>query len=415
MVLFLMFLSALNLINRFYYCIFFAVLFFMLHPFRKVRLNTSVIVLLVLGLSTAIFDPMARSRILDAIKPFTFMLCYILGFSMFQNKGMGELDIRQAEKKTATIMYLMAAGTFVHFILNVVTNTDIDNRNIDDFWTKDTLAATGHAAIACISVGVAVAFLFSGAEKRKKILGIAMLALIALCNLVLAGRTLFLLILITIGATVLYILATEKRKMLKTIIIVIIAILVLVVLYNTNTFDIKDTVEDSNFYNRFFGTNSTQDIDDDGRFDKKLDYLKNMLEYPWGGNHLYELHGGYAHDLYLDTYDNAGIFAFLAIVIYMISSLMRAVKCICNKHMGREIRLLVFCVYLVCNIMFWLEPIMRGMPWLLTTYCFIDGAVTCLLAQEKRSRANCLAGPCTISTDIPKRSPAGFAVNRYKR
>ena len=391
MVLFLMFLSALNLINRFYYCIYFAVLFFILHPFRKMRLNASVIVLLVLGLSTMIFDPMARSGILSVIKPFTFVLCYILGFSIFQNKGWGELDLRREEKKTALIIYLMAAGTFVHFILNVVTNTDIGNRNIDDFWTKDTLAATGHAAIACISVGVAVAFLFSEKEKRKKILGIVMLVLIALCNLVLAGRTLFVLILITIGAAVLYISATEKRKIFKTIVIVLIAVLVLVILYNANAFDIKDTVENSNFYDRFFGKNATLDIEDDGRLDKKLDYVKDMLEYPWGGNHLYELHGGYAHDLYLDTYDNAGIFAFLAIVIYIITSLMRAVKCIRNKRFGREIRLLVFCVYLVCNILFWLEPIMRGLPWLLTSYCFMDGAVTYLLAQEEISRANCLA------------------------
>ncbi len=415
MVLFLMFLSALNLINRFYYCVYFAALFFVLHPFRKVRLNASVVVLLVLGLSTMIFDPMSRSGMLSTIKPYTFMVSYILGFSIFQNKERGKLDLGQEEKKIAKIIYLMAAGTFVHFILNIVTNADIDERNINDFWTQDTLAATGHAAIACISVGVAVAFLFSEKEKRKKILGIAMLILITLGNLILAGRTLFLLIIITIVAAVFYISVTEKRKMLKTIAIVLTIVLVLVFLYSTNAFGIKDTIEDSNFYNRFFGTNATQDLDDDGRSDIKLDYLKDMLKYLWGGNHLNEIHGGYAHDLYLDTYDNAGIFAFLAIVIYIVFSLVRAVKCIRNKRLDREIRLLVFCVYLVCSIMFWLEPIMRGMPWLLATYCFIDGAVTYLLAQEERNRANYPADPCAGSTDIPKCSPAGFVVNRYKR
>lgn len=410
MVLFLMFLSALNLINRFYYFVYFAALFFVMHPFRKVRLNSSVFVLLALGLFTMIFDPLSRSGILSLIKPYTFMVSYILGFSIFQNKEWGGLDLRQEEKKISKTIYLMTAGTFVHYILNVVTNVDIEERNINDFWTQDTLAATGHAAIACISVGVAVAFLFSKKEKRKKILGIVMLILIVLCNLVLAGRTLFLLIIITSVAAVFYISVTEKRKMLKTIAMVLTVVLVLVFLYSTNAFDIKDTIEDSNFYNRFFGANATQDLDDDGRLAIKLDYLKDMLKYLWGGNRLHEIHGGYAHDLYLDTYDNAGIFAFLAIVIYIISSLMRAVKCIRNKRLDREIRLLVFCVYLVCNIMFWLEPIMRGIPWLLTAYCFIDGAVTYLLMQEERNKANCPASPCTDSKDIPKCSPAGLAV-----
>ena len=397
MVQILMFLSALNVINRFYYCIYFAVLLFMLRPYRKIRLNASVLVLLVLGLSTMIFDPVARSRVLDAIKPFTYMLCYVLGFSMFQTNDLAELDLKQEEKKTASLIHLMAAGTFVHFALNVVTNFDENKRNIADFWTKDTLAATGHAAIACISVGVAVAFLFSDGEKRKKILGIVMLVLIALCNLVLAGRTLFLLMIITIGVVVFYTCVTEKRKILKTLAIVLVAILVLVFLYSTNTFDLKDTIEDSNFYDRFFGGNTTQEIDDDGRLDKKLAFLKDMLAYLWGGNNLHKIHGGFAHDLYLDTHDNAGIITLLAIVIYIVSSLIRAVKCITNKRLSRDIRVLVLCVYLVCNIMFWLEPIMRGLPWLLTSYCYIDGAVTYLLAQEAKSRGNCPA-MCDIQT-----------------
>ena len=48
--------------------------------------------------------------------------------------------------------------------------------------------------------------------------------------------------------------------------------------------------------------------------------------------------------------------------------------------------IVIVCVYLVCNIQFWLEPIIRGVPWLLATYCFIDGTVTNLLGQEKRRR-----------------------------
>ena len=72
----------------------------------------------------------------------------------------------------------------------------------------------------------------------------------------------------------------------------------------------------SNFYERFFGDRSVVDIDEDSRMANKERYINNMLDYPFGGNKLREqLNGAYAHDLYLDVYSEASLFAFVAIII----------------------------------------------------------------------------------------------------
>ena len=109
----------------------------------------------------------------------------------------------------------------------------------------------------------------------------------------------------------------------------------------------------------------------------------------WGGENINTLFGHRAHDLYLDTYDEAGLIALITIAIYIICSLSRMVKCLKCKSLSTQVKLLIACVYVACNIQFWLEPILRGVPWLLASYCFIDGAVSRLIKNERRFRIQC--------------------------
>ena len=51
------------------------------------------------------------------------------------------------------------------------------------------------------------------------------------------------------------------------------------------------------------------------------------------------------------------------------------VRFVLDKTLEFELRQLVFCTYLASNLEFWVEPILKGMPWFLAMYCMIDGAV----------------------------------------
>jgi len=379
MILFCMFLAALNLVNRYYYCIYIAAILFVLTPRRKVRINKSVFALLAFSVAMLLFNPDSQDTILDMIKPFTFPLCYIVGFGLFQNREQEKIDVIQEEKRIASVIYVLSGGAMVHFLLNAMLNRESEDRNVIDFWTNSQMSATAQAALACLGLAVAITFLFVKTEKRKKYIAVATIFLILLYNLILAGRTLFVLSAILCVVSLLYVRTVEKRKMHKSIIVVAAAACLIIVAYNHNLFGIKGALEETNFYRRFFGGVVTEEIESNARMQHKLAYLKHALDYLWGGGNIRSLYGHSAHDLYLDTYDESGIIALCAIVVYIGFSLGRLVLCLKNNMISLETRLLVFCIYLVCNLYFWMEPIIRGIPWLLASYCFVDGAVAYLL------------------------------------
>ena len=136
---------------------------------------------------------------------------------------------------------------------------------------------------------------------------------------------------------------------------------------------------------RFFGDDASMELDEDGRSGKREYFIANAYRFPLGGAHIRN-EKGYAHDILLDTYDEAGIFALIAIAAYLVSALIRLFKCITNKALPFEFRQIVLCVYAVVYIEFFIEPILQGMPWLFASFCLIDGYVGRVLRIEKAKK-----------------------------
>ena len=383
LILICMFFGALNLINRYYYCVYIAALLFLITPKRRVDFNFEFLILMIFSIALLVFDPASQNKFTSMIKPFTYPLCYVMGTSIFLSPKPNSTELIQEEKNIANVIYVLSAGTLLHFILNMITNREITDRNVIDFWTRMEMSATGQATLACLMIGVSIAFLFSKVGKTKKFMAVVALVLIVMYNLTLAGRTIFMLIIITAVFALLCTLILTHKRFFKSIIVVVLLVLLVFILYQRDIFGIKTMFETSNFYDRFFDGSYNQEWGDDSRMTHKMAYVKYFFDYPWGGSHIREIYGHSAHDLYFDTYDESGIFAFLAIVIYIVSSLVRMIRCLKSKPLTFKTKLLISCTYLVCNIQFWLEPITRGMPWLLASYCFIDGAVTYLLYRER--------------------------------
>jgi len=379
-----MFLGATDFINRYYYCVYIAFLFFVITPQRKFYINGTFLLLVFFSMSIMIFNPESHKTFTNMIRPFTYPICYFMGLNVFNNrKSSSQYDLGREEKNLRGALYLMTAGFAVHFFLNMFTNMDATDRNVVDFWTGKVMSATGQATLACLLVGIIAAFLFSNSGKKKKILAIILLVAIVWYNLVLAGRTLFIFIVLMFVLAFLFRSIVTKKKIFSTLFVLLLIFAAVLMLYNMNAFGIKTAFENSNFYDRFFGGKYSQDIDSDKRGEYKLEYLKHFFDHPFGGRNIYATVGHSAHDLYLDSYDESGIFTLIAIVAFIVVSLSHMFQFIKLKVASFETRQLVFCTYIIVNIQFWLEPIMRGMPWLLATYCFIDGVLTNVLKKEK--------------------------------
>lgn len=378
--LFLLFLASLNVVNRFYYFVFSAFAVFMFFGNRYIRLNLQTAILFFFSLSLLIFREEAHSSFTSMLKCFTYVLCYIIGYNIFA-KG-DELEVK--ERKTVIVSTLLSLGTFLHLFLNLVKNAGKDvGRNTVDFWTEEIISATGQAALGCMVLGIAFAVLFSHYQIKYKLSAFLSLAILFYYNLILAGRTVFLMaIIVAVIAFLNYIKnSASPTQFLKVVFWTTVAILVLIIMYESNTFGIKETIVNSNYYNRFFGDKSYTELGDDTRLEFKRAYLKYLAVYLFGGGKINNAVGGYAHDLYLDTYDEAGVFAFVFIAVVSVSSILKLLKVLKNKEIRFETKQILLCLYTALHLEFWIEPILAGMPWLLAAFCVIHGMV-CNLSES---------------------------------
>lgn len=382
-VLLFLFLGAMNFITRYYYWFFIAFFLFCLLV-KKIRLDGSLIWLLGLSLSILLFSKGATDSITNMLKPFVYPLCYLMGSGLLKHyKTNSEKETN--ENLIVKVLIILALGLLVHLLLNLFTNIGSVDRNTVDFWTKDTLSATGQTALSCLPIAMICACLFLKTKKWHKILAIIGLLLIMYYGLVLASRTIFVFIILEILFIVAYRFFTSKQKnnyIIKVIVFLGVAICGVALVYNLNLFNIKTIVMESNFYERFFGK-WAGDIRSDKRFEYKILYLRNMWGNFLGGGNIYDSFKVYAHDLFLDTYDYAGIFALMSVVGYIIISFKRFWKCLKDKNTAFSFRLIVSCVYVIFYLEFMIEPILLGMQWLFALFCVFDGMICSYLEDRK--------------------------------
>ncbi|MBQ9963881.1 MAG: hypothetical protein IJP14_02040, partial [Clostridia bacterium] len=340
--------------------------------------------LLVLGVSEILFNPDATYSILGALKQFAYFFCYVMGLSLVEAENTKDpSDIAILQKRFYWISIMVAVGLLIHYALNWVNNYNVyEGRDTIDFWTDVPMAATGQAAIACIPLSIAIACIFMPTNRWIKLASWATVAVVLGYNLILAGRTAFLITGILLLIAFAHYFLKIKNGRFRLILLLLLVIAIVAILYATDTFGIRTMIEDSQFYARFFSDRSNQRLDEDQRLGRKWEYLLNMWQYPFGGKHLLGQFG-YAHDIYFDTYDEAGIFGFLAVVAFMANSVGHFLKCVKDPSLPFAFRQMVLCIYVAIYIIFFLEPVLQGMPWLFTSFCVIDGCISRMLTLHR--------------------------------
>lgn len=370
-ILLLLYLMAMDFQNRFFYLAFASFGVLALCNRSALQLPRNVVPALILAVSLSALGPSTRNSLLGVLRPLTYPFCVIIGYNLTNSKQM-----KGKEGQLVTIIAVLAAGAFTHYLLNMALNIDAESdRNTIDVWTHMTRAATGQSALACLMVGVTCATLFCDVQGRIKALCLAIMAAIVAYNLQLAGRTLFFFIVIAMLLAFVIRYQTEKKwtTRLKLIGGAALLLCVVAVLISVNAFGIVDRFQESNFYDRFYGKYSV-DMTEDGRLEKKLSYLKYMGDYMFGGGHIREK-VGYAHDVILDTYDEAGVFAMLAVICMLCSDLHKCIHLYRNSKVSANTKIIVGTVFVIMLCQMMLEPILLGVQWLMASYCVISGSL----------------------------------------
>ncbi len=374
----LLFFAAMNFYAKFFYFAFASLLVLFVIQ-RKLAVNKKALLYLGLGVLMAIYN--RGEGLLSMIRCMAGGALYIVGYNMVLNVSPKKIDAVSydsgyARKTGFLLLATVATGSFTHYILNFANSfSQILVRNTNDVWTGQAMAATGQATLACLMLGLSVAMVFLSGKWIYRAVGIACLIGMLAYNLVLAGRTMFVILFVLFIIALIYVrvAAIGSFEKLKVSVGFVLALLAFALVFIYNVGGVQDYVLDSNLFDRF-GSSLEAFTSESSRMNSKISFVLNALKYPLGGLNLRAQYG-YAHDLLLDGYDEYGFLGFgllFAILGFGIASLYKLLR---HTRYDSVFKLALLCVYSAVLLVFCAEPILAGMQWLFVCYCLINGCI----------------------------------------
>lgn len=370
---FMLFLAGMDFFNKYFYLIFLATTCFLIYK-RVIKTDVNVIFLALVVFALLFFSPSSHDRVTSMIKPTIYLLAYLTGVNFFASQSKASNSSKLYIFCKVTI--ILSIAPLVHFLINMLVNLQLDlNRSTIDVWTGEKLSATNQSALTCLAIGVLVSVLFINCTIVKKIGASLILGVLIWYNFILAGRTIFVLMVTVFAMSVLFFLNKQRdlRKKTKLLLYVFLGISVIVLIYENNMFRIQEYFGKSNFFLRFFGDYAYSEITQDSRLDNKIYFIRNFLDAFWGGANIRESGAGYAHDIILDTYDEGGFLALIGMVAFLISTYSSCIRFLWKSDAPFYAKQLIFGVYVAVFLQFMIEPIIQGSPWLFALFSFISG------------------------------------------
>lgn len=348
---------------------------------RRIGCSLQILPLFLFAVSYAFFVSITGSFGVSALKIFVCPLVWLFGYN---------ISFRQTSNKIITYMCALAIGAAIHgianFFYNISVGVDMSLGRTYDFFSGSLSAATGQATYFTMLVAISFWMIFLQRNLWARLLGALLYITALLYDVQLGGRTFLVLSVLALPIGLLlycFFVArgsqADRKKVFRTLLLVICIVSLAIIAFNSNFLGIKDIYEDSYLYKRLEIYNAT-DLDSDSRFFRKAQYFKLVPEYLFGGNHIsVDEDLGYAHELWLDIYDDAGMITYILIVLYTGASLIRFIKAAKMKktELLHKVCLLSFCSIMM--LQFFVEPILQGAPMLLYSYIVVDGMLASYL------------------------------------
>lgn len=381
----LLFLAAMNFQAKFFYFVFFS-FFVVLITQKRLRVDRVSLLYLCACCIMALYNH--KEGLLSMIRcmaPFCF---YLVGFNLITDDApltKNHSAVDHAEKHGYLLLIAIAFGSFAHYGLNYLYNLGASlGRNTMDIWSGQRMAATVQNALACLMMGLAVAMLYMPRKKWHRVVAIGVIALMLMYNLVLATRTMLVILTVLLFVGFIY---SQKGKMsptkrMKSLFSIAFFVVAAVVVYLLNVGGIQDYLKNSELLDRMGGSVLSM-LDNGTRTNAKLLFIKNMHRYPLGGLHL-RAKFGYAHDLLLDGFDEYGIGVLLLLIAILLTGGLQMYRLVRYSSYSKHFNLSLLLMYIAILLEFLMEPILAGMQWLFACYCLINGCVVGMHMSYRR-------------------------------
>lgn len=373
----LIFLAAMNFQAKFFYYVFGAFLFMFLF-LRKISLDISTLVYVLLGFLMAVYN--IDEGLMSAVRCFAPICFYLVGVNLVTHLSGwdgSEKSILMVQSTGYFLLGIIAWGSFVHFTINYIYNIGQSiGRNTNDIWTGTSMAATGQIALVIVMAGFAVAALLLPVKWQNRWMAVGTIIVMLVYNLVLASRALLVILIVLLVVGIIYLCKQKSIKWLTlgNIFKIFSIFIFIALIYVLNLGEIQTYIKGANLFQRF-NNNPGNFFNNEARNNAKFMYISHMLEYPFGGLHMRASYG-YAHDLILDGYDEYGIVGAILLIVVIISGLINLIKIIRISLYAPWLKLTLLLVNIAILFEFMIEPILEGMPWLFACYCLINGCMS---------------------------------------
>lgn len=274
----------------------------------------------------------------------------------------------------SSVMILFGLSFATHGLLNYFYSLQLGVGNSGfcfDFWSKSHSASTAQGVLFTPLVSVVWIILLQHRSLVVKVATFITLLFAVRYNFMLGGRS-FLLLLAFAAFTFLLIKITFSADSvgdaIKNLLVVCLVLFLILFLYQKNVFNLKNTFEDSYMAHRF----KYQSVAEDDKATRWVYYASHFSQGIFGGNKISISSGyGYAHNLWLDVFDQAGLIPFLMLLVLSFSSVAQGIRTAFS--VSRYEGLYAASFFVIYFSQFFIEPILQGSPYFFISFVFITG------------------------------------------
>ena len=387
----LLFLFSLNIFNQSSLILAAVFILVVIYDRGKLHIPANDNVFFVLVIFAAAFFLFSGQNGLSAgISAIGCPMAYYIGLRV-QNE---QMEISQAEKQLKSVTTLLVTGMTCHAVVNFLYElVRFGGTHYDFFSLGAKTSATGAATYLTLFTGVIFYLIMESNSVKKWIAGILLIVIAFAYDMILGGRTFFALVGVSFALSMIVYIWGQKddiKKMKaigKLILIALVLGAVAIVVYIRYQDTITRMFESTYLFHRISYANIAQSQDlfsffkSSDRGNIRDQYIALMFDYPWGGRKALSKVGFYAHELWLDVFDSAGIIPFVLIWIVTIQITFSNLKYILNKKVPIENRVLITGITASVTVQFFFEPVLTGSRALLFSYLLICGIIRSQLSQ----------------------------------
>ncbi len=373
-----MFCFAVSLFNRGGYIFAFCAVIFLFFNIKSIKISLTLLALVVYSVMYFAFYTHLHEFAIENV------VIYMIG--PWAAYLMAMLYVEKSKNKNAFIVILLvlSAGMLLHGLLNLVAYFRSDYYSLDhygrisvDFWRGKVVSATGTGMFYTFASGISLGVLFSNFKTKYKLIAAAVLVVAVSASVFFANRTLIAIVAIIAIWKLLSIAFSNSfsnRRKIVLMILLVVAVAAVIVFFVFNL---------GGFADWFFSLKIVQRYDDPvGRLNAWTSLFTDgtWLKYPFGN-----ANGTHRHNLWLDIYDEAGVFPFLIIVcltiyfikrVFVFRSLMTSKE---DKSIFCIFQCLCFALILNCAV----EPVIEANPYYFLISIMFIGAMQGQIKQKE--------------------------------